>query len=151
MIISALRFKEAIPNQIMNNKDHISVGIVDFATPTLLLLGSADRLEALADLIEAGRSNSALDKIPVIQGVKIDLAFHLDAPKTHVLTMGQQFDWFISAPDAKAYAEMIREVARSVNPSHTYLDKGLSNELEIIVSKGESDPATVYSLTDQSS
>lgn len=128
----------------MTTKERVTVGMADFAEPALLMTGSAGGLRALADLFEAGNSVSPSSGSTLLDPIGIKLDLHLGATQTQLLAAGNQIDWFISFMDAKAYADLIRAVAECDKPSHTYLDVPANDELEIVVSKGEYDPATVF-------
>ena len=128
----------------MKTREQVNAGLADFTDPTLLLTGSAGGLHALADLFDGQASFATSNAANLLRPIGIELTLHLGAAQTQLLKVGRQIDWSISLADAKLYAELIRAVAENDKPSHTYLDVPGNIELEIVVSKDEYDPATVF-------
>jgi hypothetical protein len=128
----------------MDTNGKLAVGLVDFDGPTLLLIGDTAGLSSLADLfaMEAEITSARTERILFPTGGELHL--HFGVEETQLVKAGSKVDWFISSADSKIYAELIRSVAESERPSHNYLDVSGNVEIEIIVSKDEYDPATVF-------
>lgn len=129
---------------MMNISERITVGVVDFAKSTLLLVGNEAGLHALADLLEAKTANISSRIQALLAPVGIELNLDLTAQQTRLLKTGNRIDWFIAPADGMTYAELVRAVADSNKPSHTYLDVPGDIELEVVVSKGEYDATVVF-------
>lgn len=124
--------------------ERITVGIVEFVDPTLLLIGSKPALYELADLFAAEAAEFHLRAKALLNSIGGELSLHPSAQQTRLLKAGNRIDWFISSADAKAYAELVRAIADSDKPSHAYLDVSQGAPLDIVVSKDEYDPNTVF-------
>lgn len=115
---------------------------MDFAEPTLLLLGTSSSFNWLAEQVErrremvlegaAGRALGILLLVPSAQEGRF-------SRHGHTLT------WRISLDQAARVTQQLRELAASLLPAHVYLDpENNFTDLQVVASKGEYDPARVF-------
>lgn len=126
----------------MNEQINIHIGLVEFAEPTLLLVGEASSFSSLAEQI-AGRREVMLHCASIKDHVS--LCFLPATLGDRLVRQGDRFEWQISEPQAQSVARQLRELAASDRPAHAYLDP-LANEsaFQIVASLGEYDPAKVF-------
>ncbi len=136
----------------MNNvHDPVYVGLPDFDEPTLLICGSGSGLSQLADFIESRRTldagSTANTEAPVIL-VNLQLMLStIKGTKSHLSTQTNNvISWSIAVDDAQPIAARLRALAASECPAHLYIDVASVDGLQILVSKDEYDPTTIFTI-----
>lgn len=123
------------------------IGLVDFAEPTLLIIGDMASLRWLAELIETRQS---LDFGAAASQVKlVNVSLLLDSVRSDGdLSRDQaKFDWRISPSEAGQFAVQLRSLAASDVPAHAYLDcNSNTSGVQIVASKDEYSARTVFNL-----
>lgn len=122
----------------------LHIGIVDFAEPTLLLVGDAQSFAWLARQIDARQSIDFAEVPNQTRQVRISLRLAPRARTGCLRRRADVLDWEISAAEAQQFAQQLRELAASVLPAHAYLDPESNIAgVQVVASKGEYDPAKV--------
>jgi F420-dependent methylenetetrahydromethanopterin dehydrogenase len=119
----------------------LQIGIVDFADPTLLLIGEPYSMHRLADEIASrqefeitvGRSQVRLRFVPI------------ELSDDRLTRKDSEFVWYISAAKAQEVEKVLRGLATSTVPAHAYLDpeQNLAN-VEVVASIGEYKPEQMF-------
>lgn len=125
-----------------NNQHNLRVGLVDFADPTLLLLGEASSFNWLAEQIESRcavvlecEQGSDLSRLSIAPSIN----------EGRISKMETTLEWLMNASDAALFSQQLRQLAASPMPAHIYLDieKNLAG-LQLVASKDEYDPKQVF-------
>lgn len=126
----------------MTNKYHgLSLGVVEFADPTFLLIGESSSFDWLADRI-AERLPLTLESSSS-EGIASLIFFPTELGQ--LAQSGAVLEWQISEGEAKLAVQQLRELATSSSPAHIYLDPASNlSGLQLMASKGEYDPARVF-------
>lgn len=115
----------------------MSVGLADFAEPTLLILGDAGSLNWLADRL-CSRQPLDFAALPFVRPVHVSLRLEPTEGDGSFSRQNATFVWKVSRPESQRVADQLRALARSEVAAHAYLDpKVNSANVEVVVSKGE--------------
>ena len=124
------------------------IGIVDFAEPTLLLIGEAKSFAWLARQVD---SHQEVDfaKVPNLAGqVGVNLRLAPTAQAGCLRRRADVFEWEISVAEAQQVAQQLRELAASASPAHAYLDPESNIAgVQVVALKGEYDPSKLLADT----
>lgn len=120
----------------------LRLGLVEFAEPTLLLIGQPPDLAWLA--IEVGSRRAF-----TIRGAstRSPVSLHLvPTEQAGCLTrQGSAFEWRLTIAEATVVADQLRELAAAEKPAHAYLDPAANlAEVQILVSFGEYEPSEIF-------
>lgn len=119
----------------------LSMGVVNFAAPTLLLVGESSSFDWLADRI-AERLPLTLESV---SSKGISGLIFVPTERGQLAQSGAVLEWRISESEAKLTVLQLRELAASSSPAHIYLDPASNlSGLQLMASKGEYDPARVF-------
>jgi hypothetical protein len=130
-----------------NDDFKVYVGLVDFADPTLLIVTDASGFRWLAQLI-ASRQSGDLSRFSSEIELPHDTRFHLRFSDEGVglERHGSDLFWNIAPTDAGVFAAQLRSLADTDCPGHHYLDPTAGiQRIEVIASKGEYNPITIFS------
>lgn len=116
----------------------------------LLFVGDQQELKWMTGLFESvtqGVLNSytALELLPMfdvncsVSIVLVECDSRCGIKNLSQKALTPRFEWYITRALAMHFIELIIEVISSDGPSHQYLDSGLSDDVTVIVSKGEYD------------
>lgn len=128
----------------MNDKKVcLQIGLVDFAEPTLLLLGDATSFSWLADCIKA-RQSLDFAELPFVELVNVKLKLEV-AHVGDLIQRAATFDWRVSLDESQQFSDQLRMLATSKAPAHAYLDPvSNSSGVQIVASLGEYSAANVF-------
>jgi hypothetical protein len=124
-----------------HEQSSLQIGIVDFADPTLLLIGEPYSIHRLAYEIASrqefeiavGQSQVRLRFVPVVCG------------DDRLTRKDSEFVWYISAAKAQEVVEELRGLAASAVPAHAYLDPEQNlADVEVVASIGEYKPEQMF-------
>lgn len=121
------------------------IGTVDFAEPTLLIVGDDQSILHLASYIYSRKIINLSEDPSWVKMMNTNLHLVPTDLSGDIKRLGDSFYLTISDEDAKNFSEQLWNLAASKHPAHTYLDtKADSAGVEVVVSKGEYDPATIF-------
>lgn len=125
----------------------VTVGLIDFATPTLLMLGSARSLEMLSALMRKSADFDFAAHPDLIALVNIGVSVNNSMGMSSIILGEGNVQLQLTEPDRIKFADQIMGVAKSDHPSHTYLDGTFPPDvpIETKVSKDEYDPRILFS------
>lgn len=116
-----------------------------YSEPAIVLLGDELSLSKLVQFLREIATRPSFGPIALSE-----LSFMRPWRRTHIIlnvsgrALGMKraagsaaFTWHLSQETAQRFADLVDGVATSVGPSHNYLETDASDEIVVIVSKGE--------------
>jgi hypothetical protein len=126
--------------------DKLQIGTVEFAEPTLLIIGDEGSISWLAGTIETRRPLRFSDYPSFVDLANVDIILVPAEHEGGTKRSGNLLEWKVSAADATTFAEQLRVLASSSTPGHTYLDASSGLDvIQIMASKGEYPSSTLAS------
>jgi len=120
------------------------IGIVDFAEPTLLIVGDAASFCWLADIFDS-RQSLDLSSASIATPVDVNLLLNPVEEGDDLYRDGLKFKWRFSPQKAQEFASQLRALATSSVPAHAYLDVNpCSSGVRIVASKDEYSATKVF-------
>lgn len=134
-------------NAMPSQDNLLHIGIADFSPHVLLLIGDQQSLIWLAQEIAQKRLVRLKDHPTRARMAGIgDLEIVPNSEQSSLqLGSGHNVIWTIASADAARYSEQLVALANAEQPSHVYLDPTNGSDLQVIASKGEYDPAKLFS------
>jgi hypothetical protein len=120
------------------------IGLADFAEPTLLILGDSEGFLFLADLISSRWTGSFSSLSSTVRLGNVDVNLSYSTGESGIERCGTRLCWCVPGAAVELFPEQLRALARSEGPHHAYLDTPSKENIQIVASKSEYDPAGVF-------